>query len=388
MKVSILTPSYNDTESIEETFQSLLCQTYEDWEWIVINDGSTDDTEARIKSLIEQYHLAEKCKYIYQENADQLNAILHGLDSVTGDYVFVLHSDDLLPSEDFLQKCVKEMEQHPDVDGLFGDLIIIDETSEIIGMQRIKRYEEEKGVPALMLLWLGRNLFSDVAFHKTEVYKNAVKYNYLTWNMPLWLDLRDGRSKMLHYRSVDFPVLKYRIHAGNYANNELGQMNVINGELRTATELMNYYDIPAYSFQYTLYRLMNKIFSGKTYKVRYKERPTRKKAEVVEFILSKRYPNGVEENVFLNAVLQFYKKNSERILKLPELPDDLKIYYGKDIRLFNKKLLNKELDKFYYDFMKEMEQGFSCIELNDRKDFERVKNILKFFCIGHVEVKV
>lgn len=66
----------------------------------------------------------------------------------------------------------------------------------------------------------------------------------------------------------------------------------------------------------------------------------------------------------------------------------MKIYYGKDIRLFNKKLLNKELDKFYYDFMKEMEQGFSCIELNDRKDFERVKNILKFFCIGHVEVKV
>lgn len=102
-KISVLTPTYNDSESIEETLLSLLDQTYQNWEWIVINDGSTDDTESRIAGLIQKYGISEKCRYIYQENADQLNALIHGLEFVTGDYVFTLHSDDLLPEEEFFK---------------------------------------------------------------------------------------------------------------------------------------------------------------------------------------------------------------------------------------------------------------------------------------------
>ena len=233
MKVSIVTPTYNDASSIEETLQSLVTQTYKNWEWIVIDDGSTDDTKDQLKKLIDQYKIGNQCKYIYQENADQLNAIIHGLEYITGEYVFSLHSDDLLPSDDFLEKAVKTMQDNPEIDGLFGDLILINEKSEVIGCQKVLKYHVDKSVPALMLLWLGRNLYSDVAFHKTEIYKTAVLDNYLKWNMPLWLDVRNDTIQMLNYRSVSFPMLKYRLHEGNYINNELGKMNVINGELRT-----------------------------------------------------------------------------------------------------------------------------------------------------------
>lgn len=103
MKISVLTPSYNDAISIKKTLDSLLMQTYTDWESIIIDDGSTDDTRKIIEEYKKEKGLEDKIKYIYQENKDQLNAILNGLQYVNGDYIFTLHSDDLLPDKDFFQ---------------------------------------------------------------------------------------------------------------------------------------------------------------------------------------------------------------------------------------------------------------------------------------------
>lgn len=388
MRISVLTPTYNDAVSIEETLESLVAQTYTDWEWIVINDGSTDGTEEKIQELIQKYGIAEKCKYISQANADQLNALIHGTQYITGDYVFTLHSDDLLPEKKFFEKCVRIMEKHPNADGLFGNLVIIDEHSKVTGMQKVKEYHPDKNILPLMLLWLGRNLYSDVAFHKASVYKNEVLKNYLTWNIPLWLDLEQGKARMLNYISVDFPVLKYRVHSANYANSELGLMNVINGELRTATELMKYYDIPCYKQQYFLFRLMNKLQPQKEYRVKYAERETRDKYQLVSFIIGRRYPDGVSDNPFLSSILEFYRKPSERILKMEQLRDDLTVYYGKDVRAFNRRMSEGTLDKFYTSLMEEMKRGFQAVEVSNSDDRDKMKDILKFMCIGHIEVRI
>ena len=388
MRISVLTPTFNDAKSIEETLKSLVAQTYTDWEWIVINDGSTDETDETIGKLIHKYGISEKCKYIQQENADQLNAIIHGIQYITGEYVFVLHSDDLLPKNDFFEKCIDVMNDNPEIDGIFGDLIIIDKDSNITGIQKVKKYSVNPSTPPLMLLWLGRNLYSDVAFHRAKVYKKQVLENYLTWNIPLWLDLSNGKAEMLNYQSVEFPVLKYRVHGENYANNKLGQMNVINGELRTATELMKYYDIPYYQAQYFLFRFMNKVLPQREYKVRYFENETKKKYDLVSLIIGKRYPQGVEDNIFLSGVLGFYKNTSERVLKIEEVPKDLRIYYGKDVRAFNKRILEDSLEAFYVNLLQEMKKGFQIVEVSENEDIAKMKDILKFLCIGHVEVRI
>lgn len=387
MKISIVTPTYNDEVSIEETLQSLIVQTYEDWEWIVVNDGSTDDTENKIKYLIDKYNISYKCRYIYQDNADQLNAIIRGVEYITGEFVFVLHSDDLLPESDFLEKAVHTMKENPNVDGLFGDLVLINESSEIVGKQHIQTYHVDKSMPPLMLLWLGRNLYSDVAFHRTDVYKSAVFYNYLTWNMPLWVDIRNEKIRMLNYKSVSFPVLKYRVHEGNYINNELGKMNVINGELRTAAELMRFYTIPKYNLQYFLFRAMNKFMPGKRFPIKYKEEETINKYEVMSFIIKKRYEEDISGNLFLTSLLGFYKSQNKRELHIKKLPKDLKIYYGKDVRLFNKNILQNTLEPFYIEFLEEMGKGFLSVAVEDEEDKKSMQDILKFLCIGHVEVR-
>ena len=387
VKISVLTPTYNDSDSIEETLMSLIKQTYQNWEWIVINDGSTDDTEAHITRLIEKYNISEKCRYVYQKNADQLNALIHGLEFISGEYVFTLHSDDLLPEDDFFEKCIQEMEAHPNIDGIFGDLLLIDEHTEIVGRQKVDEYSIRKDTPALMLLWLGRNLYSDVAFHRASVYRDAVKDNYLTWNMPLWIDLRDGNIKMLNYMSVPFPVLKYRVHEGNYINNELGRMNVINGELRTAVELMKHYSIPAYRQQYLMYRIVNKLFPGWKFRVRYSKKATEEPYKIISFIIQKRYPEGVKDNIFLSSLLGFYGSDSEREVILPPL-GNVKVYYGKDVRLFNKLLLQNELEAFYLSFMQEMKKGFRRVIVQNEEDADKMKDIMKFLCISHTEIGI
>ena len=95
-KISVLMPTYNDADTILETLDSLVVQKYNNWELIIIDDGSSDDTKTVIEKYKKQKDKKNKIKYVYQENKDQLLAIINGLDYVTGDYIYILHSDDLL----------------------------------------------------------------------------------------------------------------------------------------------------------------------------------------------------------------------------------------------------------------------------------------------------
>ena len=379
MKISVLTPTYNDEVSIQETAESLLCQTYTDWEWIVVNDGSVDNTDEIMKNLVEQYHLEKKCIYIKQENGDQLNALLTGCSYITGEYVFVLHSDDLLPSEDFFERCITEMEKDSSIDGLFGDLMIINEHSDLTGIQRVKKYRKNDSELALMLLWLGRNIYADTAFHKTESFLGYIKENYLTWNMPFWV-YYEKNPQMLNYKNVSFPILKYRIHEGNYINNEMGMHNVLNGELRTAVKLMHYYEIPNYKLQYIEYRLLNKIGFADLFHVKYKREETRKKDNVIDFIIKKRFPS-YSDKIYFYSISQFYKNKKTRSLDMSQFDSNTKIYCGKDTRAFNRDLLNHTIDKNYIWFMNEMCKGFDRVSHYEHLGEENVKKLLQFFCI-------
>ena len=379
MKISVLTPTYNDGCSLKETLQSLVKQTYKDWEWIVINDGSTDDTDEIIQNLIKEYQLENQCIYIKQENGDQLNALINGSNHITGDYVFILHSDDLLPSDTFFQQCVDEMVRKPELDGLIGDLVIINEKSEMTGVQKVREYRQSEDIPPLMLLWLGRNVYVDVAFHKKEIFLGYIKQNYLTWNMPFWLYYKE-KPQMVNYQQCKFPMLKYRVHEGNYANSELGLHNVLNGELRTAIRLLHYYYIPNYKYQYMMYRFLNKLRFAKLFRLRFTLNETENKSEIIDFIIKKRFVN-YEDKIYFHSIYQFYKNKRNRVLDMSCFPKNTEIYCGKDSRIFNRKLFNNTLDVHYIWFMKEMCKGFDKVSNYEHLGIEKMGQILEFFCI-------
>ena len=164
-------------------------------------------------------------------------------------------------------------------------------------------------------------------------------------------------------------------------------MNVINGELRTAVELMKHYSIPAYRQQYLMYRIVNKLFPGWKFRVRYSKKATEEPYRIISFIIQKRYPEGVKDNIFLSSLLGFYGSDSEREVTLPPL-GNVKVYYGKDVRLFNKLLLQNELEAFYLSFMGEMKKGFRRVIVQNEEDADKMKDIMKFLCISHTEIGI
>lgn len=381
MKVSIIMPTYNDEKSICETLDSVLRQTYKNWQLIIINDGSTDNVEHLIKTYIDKNNCKNKIEYYYQDNQDQLNAIINGSKYIKGDYVYILHSDDLLPTDDFLEIFINKAKHNLDLDGFIGDLEIIDENSIKTGIQKVSEYRSVDESLSKLMLWLGRNLYVDVMFIKKEVFFSNVKESYLTWNMPFWIKLLENKVETLNIEKVEFPILKYRVHGENYINNELGKLNVINGELRTITRLMKFYNIPAYKAQFYLYRIANKLKLGEIFTPKFYNREENKKGDIIKFVVKKRFDEEYKNNVFLNAIVNFYEKNTKRTIEIEKIQKSEFIYKGKDMRLFNRNLLNDKLSNLYKSIITEMEIGFDRILIEDKEDLQKVIDVTKFLCI-------
>ena len=90
MKFSIIIPTYNRAAFLSKAIESVLSQTYTDWELIIIDDGSTDNT----KEVVSQY-IDARIKYVYQDNAERCVARNNGIEHASGDYVCFLDSDDV-----------------------------------------------------------------------------------------------------------------------------------------------------------------------------------------------------------------------------------------------------------------------------------------------------
>lgn len=91
---SVLTPTYNRAQVLERTYQSLCEQTCQDFEWIVVDDGSTDNTRDRV--LAWQLESRFPIHYLWQENQHKKTAFNLGVRHACGEWVVALDSDDTL----------------------------------------------------------------------------------------------------------------------------------------------------------------------------------------------------------------------------------------------------------------------------------------------------
>lgn len=386
MKIYILMPTYNDSSTIVYSLDSILSQNYKNYEIIIVDDGSTDDTKKVINNYKKKYDKDNKIKYIYQENKDQLNALKTACNHIKEkkSLVYILHSDDLLDNPDVFKKAINYMKNN-NYDAIISNVDTIDGNGNLSGKIKINKYINKKYIMPLQLLWLGRNLYIDSGFFRANIFLNQVYNNYLTWNGPFWLDL-DSKS-ILNVKNVDFNFFKYRVFEKNYINNDLGKLCVINGEIRVVTRLLNYYYIPFYKAQFYMYRLFNKIKINKLFKPFYFNKEAKNKKEVIKFFLRKRFTDiEIKNNLYLNAIDNFYSKNTSRTIVIDKIPDDLPIYLGSDLRTFNKKIIENKLEEFYVNFLNEMQIGFDKIIINEKYK-EKITNIVKFLSIyGSVEI--
>lgn len=109
MKVSIITPAYNCTSTISKTFDSVLSQTYLDWEWIIVEDCSFDGSFAYIKELVKE----DKRITLLQTTVNSGSAVARniGLKHAKGRYITFLDADDELDSN-YLKCQLDFMKEH------------------------------------------------------------------------------------------------------------------------------------------------------------------------------------------------------------------------------------------------------------------------------------
>jgi teichuronic acid biosynthesis glycosyltransferase TuaG len=117
-KISIITPVFNGARFIQEAANSVLAQTCKDWEWIIINDGSTDETAALLAGFDDP-----RIQVIHQANAGPSAARNAGLDRARGSYVTFVDADDLLPPK-ALELRAAYLDAQPDVDIVNGGVCV------------------------------------------------------------------------------------------------------------------------------------------------------------------------------------------------------------------------------------------------------------------------
>jgi len=128
-KVSIIIPTYNCARFLPESINSALAQSYQDFEIILVDDGSTDNTRAIVSGFIEKY--SGKIVYVYQENAGLACARNAGLKTARGEYVALLDADDRwLPNR--LMETVAALDANPGVGLVHANITRISEEGEVI----------------------------------------------------------------------------------------------------------------------------------------------------------------------------------------------------------------------------------------------------------------
>ena len=139
-KVSVIMGIYNCSATLEEAIESIVAQTYSNWELILCDDGSVDDTRKIAEKYVERF--PEKIKLILNEKNMGLNATLnHCLEYVTGVYVARMDGDDLSLPERF-EKEVEVLDNHPEYAIVSSPMIYFDENGEW-GEGKSKEYPTE-----------------------------------------------------------------------------------------------------------------------------------------------------------------------------------------------------------------------------------------------------
>jgi alpha-1,3-rhamnosyltransferase len=124
-KVSIIVPSHNHGKYISQCIESIVCQTYRNYELIVIDDGSTDDSRVILSKLQEKFNFL----LIFQKNIGLVNTLNRAiLDFAKGEYLAFCASDDYWFAEK-IEMQVKYLEQNDAVAMCYGKSVAVDENS-------------------------------------------------------------------------------------------------------------------------------------------------------------------------------------------------------------------------------------------------------------------
>lgn len=132
-KFTVFTPTYNREYTLKKLYQSLKKQTYKEFEWLIVDDGSTDNTKELVQNFIDESIL--NIRYVYKENGGKHTAINVGVKNANGELFFIVDSDDGLV-EDAIEIANNEWDTIEDKSNFSGVVgLCVYENGQVIGTQ-------------------------------------------------------------------------------------------------------------------------------------------------------------------------------------------------------------------------------------------------------------
>ena len=248
MEITIGIPFYNSSNFIAKAIQSVLNQTFEDFELIITDDGSTDDS----LSIIQQYNDPRIIVLSDKENKGISHRLNQQIAHAKGKYFARMDADDLMFSER-LMKEYEYVQQHPEIDVVGSQAIVIDDEDHIIGLRKPKNFS-----------WL-TTLQNPIFIHPTVMGKTTWfrKYGYIDTlkgveDYDLWV--RSFHHSKFHI--LDEPLLFYRdplklkLDVYLFRNKQIRQALSINSNLIDNKTLIKKLKFKSY-LKCILYRILH-----------------------------------------------------------------------------------------------------------------------------------
>lgn len=216
--VSIIVPCYNGSDTIARAIRGVIQQTYRPIQLILVNDGSTDNSDRIIREMDAEIRAAGiQFDYIVQENLGLGGAVNTGLKYVAGEYLAWADADDeLLPESVELR--VTFLEHHPEFGSVTSDAFYAEDAAWDTPLGKVTYNPEENNLPDQFLpMLLGKSVFCcGCHLIRTEVFRSA------NGGMEIFPARHGQNWQMLlpvYYSSkhayLDIPLYKYRINAAN-----------------------------------------------------------------------------------------------------------------------------------------------------------------------------
>lgn len=190
--VSIIVPCYNQSHFLNESLQSVLDQTYVDWECIIVNDGSLDNTESIAQQWCEKDN---RFSYLYKENGGLSSARNAGITKSDGEYILPLDADDYI-QKDYLSKLVPKLYQDE-------SLAIVSCYSEFFkkSLNNIIFELKPEGTTYHYLLYVNQliatSLFRKICWEEVGGYDETMKKGFEDWEFWIAITKRGWKYKVI-----------------------------------------------------------------------------------------------------------------------------------------------------------------------------------------------
>ena len=206
-KISVIIPVYNYGKYLKEAIQSALSQQFADYEIIIINDGSTDNTT----EVLREFENHPKIKLITpKENRGLVRSCHEAIEASTGEYIIRLDADDYF-DENALLVLSNVLDKNPDVGLVYPDYFLISEEGKVLDYIRLPKVAEEVKLLDLPANGAG-TMFRRSCYQAVGGYDLSLR---LEDNYDLWLKILN-RFKV---HNVNLPLFYYRRHGSNMTLN-------------------------------------------------------------------------------------------------------------------------------------------------------------------------